>query len=402
MTKITPKRIIFLIILVMFSGFFFYLGYLSYSLIEESFLYKYHQFLTKKLKELTDSGVIRLFFIALGAAGLIGLLFEGFCFLRFASSKIFEVFHAPKTVSCRANHFTANICGRIGARARRLEYKLNKGAWNPVRQLEPYNPLPSFDIELPVDVLKPGKNKIEFHASAKIGRPKTGSYIFEYNPDPPSFPQTIDWKDEELEVAHGYWDTIEVDEEWRARPKPGYEGYDRILIITGAFEGARRIETDMIFRRDACPAGLYTFGFGILPLWGGRPDRENVIPKRGWEFSLAWYYSKRKAVGQEFSYKFGDNKQNWIGQYRNHVLEPNLRNHLVVETWPYTDQNKGEMRYRQRMKWWQEKEHCPQNWMVLDDLLPQPLKESTYGVAFVCYYCQVELGPVKITTLDRI
>ena len=71
------------------------------------------------------------------------------------------------------------------------------------------------------------------------------------------------------------------------RSKLGDEGYDRVIVFAGAFSGARRIETDMIFRYRVETG---EWGFGLLPLWGGRPDEPTFRPKRGWLFSLAWFF----------------------------------------------------------------------------------------------------------------
>ena len=343
-----------------------------------------------------------LFFSVLGAIGVLGVIFEITYLFKFKRTDLFKVFHAPGFVSHRAGDFTVNICGIIGKRTKRLEYRLNRGPKKKVEQLAPYVPEPYFDIEIPAGNLL-SKNNLEIIATPKTGDSKFQSFFFEYSKDePPSLPLTVDWASKDFEVGHGYWESVKVDGEWRARSCPGHEEYDRILIISGAFEEARRIETYMVFRNHACPKNQYSYGFGILPLWGGRPDVETQFPKRGWKFSLAWYYSIRRAVGQEFSYKFGMETQDWIGLYRPFVLKPDVKNYLITETWPIEGANGLFKCYKQRMKWWQEGSPEPVEWMVLEDIQINPLEYGKYGIAFVCLYCQAEIGTVQISPLKKV
>jgi hypothetical protein len=104
-------------------------------------------------------------------------------------------------------------------------------------------------------------------------------------------------------------------------------------------------------------------------------------------------------VGQEFSYKYGKETQDWIGIYRPFTLNPGVKNYIVTETWPIQSSTGKFRRYKQRMKWWQEGESEPEEWMELEDLQTNPISHGMYGVAFVCLYCQVEIGTVKITDL---
>lgn len=121
------------------------------------------------------------------------------------------------------------------------------------------------------------------------------------------------------------------------RPTRGVEAYDRILIVTGSFSGARRIKTDIIYRGRGNSEERRFFGFGVLPMWGGRPDTDPSRPRRGWNFSLCWYYSKYGALGSEFSYKLGNREEQWVSAYQNITLQPGQKFFLEIEVWPETN-----------------------------------------------------------------
>ncbi|OHB35911.1 MAG: hypothetical protein A2Y08_04035 [Planctomycetes bacterium GWA2_40_7] len=199
------------------------------------------------------------------------------------------------------------------------------------------------------------------------------------------------------------------------RPKPGFEDYDRVLAVTGAFSDGRRIETDMVFRsfkRKASdgpgfPKNLLNltndvpYGFGILPMWGGRPDSQGITPRRGWNFCIAWFYSRYKGVGMEFSYKQGDLSPKWISTYRNFNVEENRKYFLNVECWPEREETGRHVLYRQRMKWWAEGESEPDNWMELDDIAGSTLPDGEYAVALVAHRSQVDFGPVTVKPIKQ-
>src|SRR5690606_25701550 len=107
---------------------------------------------------------------------------------------------------------------------------------------------------------------------------------FDYDPAPPKLPFEIRWDPERIEVGDGIWEVIDREGVPFIRPRSGHEGYDRSVFAAGAFGGGRRIETSLVYRTHA--AGR-PFGFGLHPLWGGRPDDENVSPRGGWRFSFA-------------------------------------------------------------------------------------------------------------------
>jgi hypothetical protein len=201
-------------------------------------------------------------------------------------------------------------------------------------------------------------------------------------------------------VQDGYWEKIDRGTTVSIRPVPGYEDYDRVVAVTSAFVGGRRIETDVFFHRATNKNR--PFGFGLLPLWGGRPDDPNHLPRRGWNFSIAWYYSHYKGVGIEFSYKYGPNAPDWLSTYTNYTIEPNTLYHIVSETWPEVDSSGNHLRYKQRMKWWSNGDPEPATWLELVDSAGCPLQPEPYAIAIVAHRCQVEFGPLKIRPITTV
>ena len=309
-----------------------------------------------------------------------------------------EVYHAPKLVSRRSGDFTANIVGALGGGGKELKYRLNDGPWSDVGRGGNRMPFPLFNVELFGDELRPGLNTLVLKTIPSESEQENVTLDFEYDPKPIRLPIRVDWATTELDVQDGIWETFSVDGEWRVRPKPGAENYDRLLAVTGAFPEGRRVETDIIFRNYS--DGSRPYGFGILPLWGGHPDNENVRPRRGWNFSLAWYYSHYEGVGMEFSYKNGKEEPEWISTYRPFKPKPGVRYHLIVDVWPEFDEKGRHSRYKQRMKWYAEGETIPYDWMEITDVEGSPIPEGEYGVALVAHRSQVEFGPIVVTPLE--
>jgi hypothetical protein len=225
-------------------------------------------------------------------------------------------------------------------------------------------------------------------------KPEITTLQFEYDPTPISLPLTVDWRTADLDVQDGFWETFSTPDGYRVRPKPGFEDYDRLIVVAGAFPGGRRIETDLVFRRSMTRSK--PFGFGVLPLWGGHPDGASIRPRRGWNFSLVWFYSRYNGVGMEFSYKYGNAQPDWISSYRNLTLAANVRYFLAVEAWPELDAAGAHKRYRQRMQWWTEGEPPPHEWIELTDAEGAPIPPGEYAVALNAHRSQVDFGPVVI------
>lgn len=335
-------------------------------------------------------------FLATTALALAGVA----CGRVGSRSPLIQILHAPKRFARRADDFTANVCGIFTAEVNNARYRLNAGPWLKLGQALPRVPSPLMTIELSADTLRPGTNHLEIEAAANSYKPEMKLVQFEYDPAPISLPLKVDWSHDEFDVQDGHWENFATDSGWRVRPVSGSENYDRIIVVTGAFAGGRRIETDLIFRYNV--SGEYPFGFGVLPLWGGRPDDPGVSPRRGWNFSLVWFYSRYNGVGSEFSYKYGDNPPAWISSYRDLMLEPGRRYFLVMETWPEQDATGHHLRYRQRMKWWPEGGTEPGEWIELADTEGAPIPPREYGVALIAHRSQVEFGPVVITPIEAV
>jgi hypothetical protein len=202
----------------------------------------------------------------------------------------------------------------------------------------------------------------------------------------------------ELEPQDGIWERVTANGEARVRPKPGFEGYDRILLVTAPFEGGRRIETSVVFRRSTAPDGL-DWGFGVLALWGGHPDDWTTLPRRGWSFGLGWYWSKPGGVGNEISYRRGPGTPRWVNGYRDFAPVPDQEYALIIEAAPELGPRGEHLRYRQRLKWWPSGRSEPAEWQELSDAQGVRLPEGEYAVALLSLRAQVEFGPVSVSAL---
>lgn len=339
------------------------------------------------------SRIVVLLLLALPLLALGGRI------LPYFTDPALEIYNAPATFTRRNLDFTLNVTGRLGAGHEGIQYRVNDGPWRPYSFLRPYADEPFFTIQIPRGLVVPGKNRLTLKAGGWFGSESRKDLEFSYSDAIPQLPITCDWSKDGLQAAHGGWERVQVDGKWFARVKPGTEGYDRILVLTGAFPGDRRIETRVHF--STAPAKGLHYGFGVLPLWGGRPDREGQVPRRGWEFSLAWYYSHRLGVGQEFSYKEADGEPDWLGSYRNYQMREDSWHNIVVEVWRELDDQGRFVQWVQRMKWWQDGEEVPKVWRKLEDSLPRPLDDHEYGVGFVAHRCSIDVGETRILPLHR-
>lgn len=331
---------------------------------------------------------------ALFLFGIFG--FGGVCsgFVWYWQLPLVQVFDLPDSFSRRSGEMTVNVSGAVSSFAKEVRYCVNDGQWQEVARGAPRAPMSFFLIEMEATKLRSGTNTLMIEASAFGRPPQSYQRQFKYDPSPVSLPIARDWLNSEVEAYDGYWEKFLSDDVWRVRPKPGFEGYDRILTVAGAFAEGRRIETDVIFRYKI---GDGEFGFGVLPLWGGHPDSAiHNGPRRGWNFSIVWYWNRYQGVGSEFSYKLGKARPDWVNSYRNVALEAEVKYAIVVECWPEYDKNGKHLRYAQRSKWWKWGTPEPDGWIELFDTKGAPLPSGEYGVALVAYNCQVDFGPIKI------
>lgn len=340
----------------------------------------------------------RRVFLQTSAITAAGILVHG-CV---ASQKepLVEIFHLPNRFSRRYGEFTANVCGAIAKGVKQLKYRLNEGEWIKFVQRGDRVPPPLFTLELRAENLRPGINRLTIEATSDISEPEITTVEFEYDPSPIKLPVTLDWStidNRNLDVQDGYWETLAADGGWRVRPKPGFEDYDRVLAVTGAFPGGRRIETDVIFHSHI-EDRLY--GFGVLPMWGGHPDKVGVSPRRGWSLAIAWYYSDDEGVGMEFTYKDGKKKPKWVSSYRDFDYQEGVRYLITAECVPELDGNGKHLHYRQRLKWHAEGEPEPDEWIEITDTEGAPLPPGEYAVGLVAHRCQVDFGPVTVTPIE--
>ena len=305
------------------------------------------------------------------------------------------LYHQPAGVDQRCDEFTFNVPGELSALVYSAQYSLNGSALRPVPSGGVRYPSPQFCIEFFDQDLLKGNNELKIEVKAPLGRTQAVEFHFTY-PNK-RLPKNLIWeKNTELQVEDGYWETALIDNEWRVRPVPGYEGYDKVLLLGGSFIGSRRVETDMILRK-VIPSTEW--GFGILPQWGGRPDSEGILPRRGWLFSLVWYFNRYKGYGAEFSERNGIEKAKFNTAYKSSSIEESRKYSVITECLDERDSQNKHIRYVLRFKWWASDENESRDWILLDDKSGWKLPEREYAIGLVCYNCQVDFGPVYISTL---
>lgn len=277
-----------------------------------------------------------------------------------------------------------------------LEWRINGGGWRQVGHSK-RNPPPRFTVEVPVQSLISGKNELELRGTAPFRSPEVKTITFQYDGNPIRLPVTTTWqKGSNLDVQDGYWEILEGA---RIRPVPGHEGFDRTVLVTGAIEGGRRVQTEIVFRGRAKGP---RYGFGIFPLWGGQPDEEDISPRRGYRFSLLWYSNGTWGYGCEFSEKFGAEEPKWVSIYRGIDLERDKTYRLVTETWPEQMPDGRHVRWRQRCKWWPAEDPEPDQWLSISDDLGAPLPPVEYAVAVFAHNSRVEFGQVTVESLPAV
>lgn len=307
---------------------------------------------------------------------------------------LLELHHLPETFARRTDHLSANICG-IALPLVRLEYRLNGQAWHEVRRRRPRVPWPHFTVEILPTELKAGRNLVEIRASAPARPRKSIAREFVYDDTPFRLPVLKTWEDADLDVQDGGWEAFAApDGSHRVRPRPGTEGYDRILAVTGVFSSARRVETDVTFHHRVRP----DFGFGVLTLWGGHPDPEGGRPRRGWLYGLAWLATYEGGVASEFSSKWGPAKRTDSLGVLPHEAVPGKRYAVIAEVWPVLDPKGGHDHFHQRVKWWAHGDPEPDTWIEATDG-DAKIGHREYAVALLAHNCQADFGPVRIVDL---
>ena len=324
-------------------------------------------------------------------------------YLAYARAPLITLYHAPETFSRRSGHFMAHITGTLMPVVGKGYYRINGSAWQPIRHFAPRVPKPDFVIEMSSEELRAGRNELHLRAEALARPAEEHLIVFSYDPSPIRAPFTVDWSSPDLNVDDGFWERFQRNGEWRVRPKLGFEGFDRILIAAGAFRGGRRIETDIVFqgRRETWRRWMgweLPFGFGVLGLWGGRPDDPNVRPSRGWHYAMTWYYSFYNGVGMQMSNHYGPKPDRWLRTYRSYPVRIGVRYNVVLEFTREVFGEAKEPRFVQRSKWWAEDEPEPVEWLQIRDIAGL-LPDQEYGIALMAYNSSVDFGPIHVRPL---
>jgi len=317
-----------------------------------------------------------------------------------SNDPLIEVLHLPDTFSRRAGELTANVSGRYKRELSQLRYQVNGSDWITSSLSGSRLPSPFFTVEMRAEDLTAGSNTLNIEATPKRGHSQTLGLAFDYQPTPISLPMTVDWsQSNQLDVQDGYWEIFSEAGTSRVRPVPGHENYDRLINVTGAFAGGRRVETELILRSHN---DKRLYGFGVIPMWGGHVDDVGVSPRRGWNFAIAWFYSAYKGIGAEFSLKAGDTDANWVSSYRNFKPEKGVPYKLIAECVPEVNEAGTHLRYAQRMKWFAADEPEPNEWLEVTDTEGSALPVGEYAVTLVAHRSQVEFGAVTVTALDPV
>lgn len=307
---------------------------------------------------------------------------------------LLEVRHAPPRFARRTGNLSANLRGLAFPWAD-LRYRLNSGPWRPVVLEALGGTHAHWTIELLPEMLRPGANRVEIEASAYGRRRVVETLSFEYDATPATLPLLQQWL-EPLDVQYGLWDVVAEGGVRRVRPVPNTEGYDAIVMVSGAFAGGRRVETEMTFR-SFDPSTIWA-GFGVLTMWGGHNDDDHR-PRRGWEYAVAWYM-RPYGAWVEFSTKFGASERHDVFAGENWPEPaPDSRWSLIAEAWSETDAQGNHLNHRQRMKLWPAGEPEPPEWLETAERGAARIPPGEYAVALVALEAQVEFAPVRITPL---
>lgn len=316
-----------------------------------------------------------------------------------ATTPLLTIHHAPKRFGPRAGAFTANVTGVLSRRVTSARWRLDDGPFRPLLHSPPRVRAPDFVVEMPAGGLETGEHRLVIEAHSWLRPTERRVVTFAYDPEPPAAPVVRRWTaDEELDVQDGVFQRVRRPSgEWWVRPVPGTEGWDRTIVASGAFVGARRVTTRLVFRYATADRGR--FGFGVFPLWGGRPGDGDPRPARGWRFALLWYYGALEAIGAGFSERIGDGAPLWVTNYRDFLAEPGRIHLLLTETWPERT-GEGGLRWWVRAKWWPRGEPEPRAWLAVSDDQGAPLPDLPYGVALFAHHSQVEFGETVIEPLE--
>ena len=321
-------------------------------------------------------------------------------FQQAQTTELIQFYPMPSVFLNKADGLSLNIHGKLDETVSIKNYRINSGQERMPRADSPRIKDREFVLEFLVDDLQAGKNKLKVTISNMLGRKREVDLSFEYDATTPHLPLVISWQNASLESQDGQWEKIQRGDQVLVRPIPGTEGYDRILLASGAFKGSRRVECTLTFVSRDSSAKL--FGFGIMPLWGGHTDSTQLSPHRGWKYGLGWYYSKDEGVGLEFADKIDDDQHITLSKYTKFNPAPGERYKIIIDAQQVLNEHGDHVTYRQTMTWDTLNSNQEPITIELKDDRAEPLKDSHYAVALLAHRAQVEFGPVKVSRIAPI
>ncbi len=307
---------------------------------------------------------------------------------------LIAVYPAADKLERRTNEFHATLCGRQSRLTIAHRWQLNEDKPEKVAHPWPRAEYPEFAIDIPAARLRSGSNVLRLTAISLLGRKQTYEHTFHYDPTPVELPLRRDWSGDTLDSQDGYWECLATGNDNRVRPAPGHEGFDRTLVVCGAFTGPREVCTTIHFRQAAV-AGR-PFGFGLMPLWGGRPLHPDTGEVVGWLFGMAGYYLPHEGAGLEFSRHDGHGEPAWVANYGPLDPRPDGSYRFRVQALDCATSDGPQRVWHMRMKCWAEGQPQPDAWLELTDTDKVGLPEHAYGVAVFAHACQAEFGTVEV------
>ena len=340
-------------------------------------------------------------FVAIAALVLVIVL--GIAEYRFSfgeTSNYIRFYSMPPSFLNKADGITLNIHGKLNEFVSIEHYRINNRQRIQSRTGSPRLNENEFVIEFLAEDLNAGENILNVTIVNLLGSKRQVELVFNYDSTPPKLPVLINWTNTSLESQDGQWEKVKKGGQVLVRPVPGTEGYDRILLASGAFKGSRRVESIVTFVKGAKSNKL--FGFGIIPLWGGHADSTRNSPRRGWKYGLGWYYSKEKGIGVEFSDKVDDEKHITLSKYTKFKPIPGKRYKIVIDSKQILSARGEHLTYFQTMTWTRLDSNQPPISVELYDKRNEPFGDFQYSVALLAHRAQVEFNSVTISVLEPI
>ena len=304
----------------------------------------------------------------------------------------------PAAYSRKSGALSVNIQGRLANGSTLKRYRINRGDWVSARGSSPRTGDSEFILEFLPAGLVQGVNQVDIELSSLLGSIRNSATHFVYDDTAVQLPLTNSWEEAMLEAQDGHWQLVSREGGRHVRPVPGTEGYDRIVLASGAFAGGRRVEVEVTFV-SAVPVDTHLYGFGIVPFWAGHTDTSTRSPRRGWSFGISWFYSKYEGVGIEYSRRMGREQQGHRAEFKPLVVVPGSKHRISLECRQEVDEDGKHLRYNIHMTWQPLDASSETISMSLADTMPRPMEDIEYAVALIAHRAQVEFGSVTIQSL---